>query len=481
MNSVANLVQSTSNPQILSKAQDLEASGACLEAISFLEESAKQSKSPEEIYCAIGRLSMKLENKEKAEENAIEALKANPEFRAAYMLLGEILEANGGRAEATSCYTFVLPNRINQKYFKDSVSVIDSTNSVSTERLLAYPAEPAIRLHDPKSLSTDSEDDFNWEKIQAGDAYIDVLEKGKIWFDEFNIVVSDKENNVLGNHTIGNNNLIGSAMSVSKPQKHKGRVMALVARGSGIYYHWMIDILPGLAALRASGISISSIDKFIVHGPVNNWHLETLAHFGIKKAQVVKARHERFIEADELIVPFFRNGMGSSMGSWIPEFLNQEFGSTSNENSGLGRRLYLTRAVRGSRGIENEEDLARVLTERGFEAIACENFSREEQAELMSQADVVVAPHGAALTNIVYCRPGTKIIEFYGSHISPAYWAISRLCKLDYYSHFCFENEDNRSPSDVVKHAKTRVERMGKGYPINADEISDLLDYAAVY
>lgn len=481
MSSVAKLLHLTSDSKMLAQASEQEACGAFLEAIATLEQSIEFSKSPEETYCKMAQLYVKQKDTNMAESTAIQALLANPEYRAAYMLLGEILESKGNRSEAASCYTFVLPERMNRQYFNESISIIDSIDSHSTQRHSAFPAEPAILLHKPKHISNDSMEDFSWTHIKAADAYIDVLKGGRIWFDEFNIVVSDKQNNILSNHTVGNNQLIGSKMNDSQPHKLKGRVMALVARGSGIYYHWMIDILPGLAALKASGIALSSIDKFIVHGPVSNWHLETLAHFGIKKGQIVKARHHRFIEADELIVPFFRNGMGSSMASWIPSFLNQEFGPKSNEDSRPKKRLYLTRAVRGSRGIANEEELTAVLSKRGFESIACENFSREEQAALMAQAEVVVAPHGAALTNIVYCQPGTKIIEFYGSHISPAYWAISRLCKLDYYSHFCYENEDNRSPADTVKHAKTRVERMGKGYPINASEISDLLDYAAIY
>ena len=44
--------------------------------------------------------------------------------------------------------------------------------------------------------------------------------------------------------------------------------------------------------------------------------------------------------------------------------------------------------------------------------------------ELFSSADVVVATHGAALTNIMFMPPGSRVLEmFNGSHmISPYIW-----------------------------------------------------------
>jgi len=38
-------------------------------------------------------------------------------------------------------------------------------------------------------------------------------------------------------------------------------------------------------------------------------------------------------------------------------------------------------------------------------------LSPQEQARLFHDADVVIAPHGGALANLIFCRPGTRIIE----------------------------------------------------------------------
>ena len=48
-------------------------------------------------------------------------------------------------------------------------------------------------------------------------------------------------------------------------------------------------------------------------------------------------------------------------------------------------------------------------------------MSVAEQVELFVYADVVVAPHGAGLTNLLFCREGTRIVEIFPpTYINPA-------------------------------------------------------------
>ena len=51
-------------------------------------------------------------------------------------------------------------------------------------------------------------------------------------------------------------------------------------------------------------------------------------------------------------------------------------------------------------------------------------MSLADQVRLFSGADVIVAPHGAELTNLGFCRPGTQIIELL----------------MDAYCNWCFRN-----------------------------------------
>jgi capsular polysaccharide biosynthesis protein len=45
-----------------------------------------------------------------------------------------------------------------------------------------------------------------------------------------------------------------------------------------------------------------------------------------------------------------------------------------------------------------------------------------------------VAPHGAGLCNIVFCSPGTKVIEIFSPElVTLFYWKLSNQLGLDYY------------------------------------------------
>ncbi|MFH5774846.1 glycosyltransferase family 61 protein [Paracoccus sp. NGMCC 1.201697] len=63
------------------------------------------------------------------------------------------------------------------------------------------------------------------------------------------------------------------------------------------------------------------------------------------------------------------------------------------------------------RGIEGHEPLLEELTALGFEQVAFEHLSPLEQVAAMNGADIVIAPHGAGLANMIYARPGATVIE----------------------------------------------------------------------
>lgn len=58
-----------------------------------------------------------------------------------------------------------------------------------------------------------------------------------------------------------------------------------------------------------------------------------------------------------------------------------------------------------------------LLSRHGFEAVEMERLPWPEQVALMARTRVLLAPHGAGLTNMLFCAPGTTVIEI----ADPAY------------------------------------------------------------
>ncbi len=78
------------------------------------------------------------------------------------------------------------------------------------------------------------------------------------------------------------------------------------------------------------------------------------------------------------------------------------------ENAG-GKRVYITR--KHMRYVANAEQIEQIAKVAGFSVYELEGMTPRAQIELFRDAEFVIAPHGAGLANLLFCAPGTKVIE----------------------------------------------------------------------
>ncbi|MTH77808.1 glycosyltransferase 61 family protein [Paracoccus aestuariivivens] len=93
--------------------------------------------------------------------------------------------------------------------------------------------------------------------------------------------------------------------------------------------------------------------------------------------------------------------------------------------STLPRMVWMDRDEKGDarkRGLSGERPLLEALRERGFQSVCFEHLSPLEQIASMQAADIVVAPHGAGLANMIYARPDTLVIEIGTRQTQLARW-----------------------------------------------------------
>ncbi len=217
--------------------------------------------------------------------------------------------------------------------------------------------------------------------------------------------------------------------------------------GAHCYYHWMLDILPKLGLLERQGISIDSIDHFIVRQITGDFQRETLANLGIDESRIVEAVHQQYWQCDRLLHVDMNNGINLKMNRFVPLWLKQTFLSQPADTSRL--RLYLGRPEGVRRGLMNEDQIKPLIEAAGFTMVVMEGMSVSEQAALLSRADALMAPHGGALTNMVFCKPGIPVIELMSRHVYPYYYGLSELCGHRY--HAIIENPEADFPR-LVNH-----------------------------
>ncbi len=269
----------------------------------------------------------------------------------------------------------------------------------------------------------------------------------------------------------GNDNIIFRKKMFSSPHHYKGNVFSLLSGGGAVdyYYHWVIDSLPKLFLLKQSGL-YDQIDYFLVPNYAHKFQIEYLNFFGITEDKIINAEINRHIQADQLIVASYIRIM-AHLPQWVPDFLHQEFiGSERNKKEKL---IYIARGDAAvNRKVLNENELISMLKEMNFEIHFLSKLNVKEQAQLFNSAKLIVASHGGGLTNLAFCDPGTKVLEFFpDNYVNHLFYDICNKRKLDYDYLVCkaedFTGNDlERAAANVVadlKGIKNKVTALLQG------------------
>lgn len=85
-------------------------------------------------------------------------------------------------------------------------------------------------------------------------------------------------------------------------------------------------------------------------------------------------------------------------------------------------KLYFRRPSHLYRPLQNEKEVASFLESRGFQSVYPEQFSLMDFISILKNADFVVAESGAAITNMMFAKPGTKFLEITPALVTPEFW-----------------------------------------------------------
>jgi capsular polysaccharide biosynthesis protein len=198
------------------------------------------------------------------------------------------------------------------------------------------------------------------------------------------------------------------------------------------YFHWMFDVLPRIHLLEKSQ-SFQEVDQFIVGDRLLPFQAETLAAIGIPQDKLILSNEAFHIKSARLIVPSLP-GISGSVPLWACEFLRKKLLPSPSPQEASANKIYISRSNAQQRRMLNEDRLIEYLVQREFKILTMEQLSVREQAKIFATADLIIAPHGAALTNLVFCRPHTQLIEIFSpSYLNPCYRALSNLIGIDYW------------------------------------------------
>lgn len=292
-----------------------------------------------------------------------------------------------------------------------------------------YP-ERVFQLVNPKSLENPPDWRFRDGAERIPESFVTVVPDGRLWGRG---AVISPDNKLIWNvsQEISFNpreHSIFQQQQLPPAENYTETLGVLTFPVSVNYYHWMLDILPKIDLLRRSGLTV---DKYlIIRDGLTDFQRFTLSVLGLPEHMLAECTHGMHIKAARLVVPSHVMDKNRACHFLRNELMVKRHIQPDEQSE----RLYISRADTFHRHVLNEDEVTGLLAKYGFRTVTLKHMTVDDQIRLFSSAKIIVAPHGAGLTNLVFCKPGTKIIEFFSpNYIDLSYWRLSSYASLDYY------------------------------------------------
>ena len=202
-------------------------------------------------------------------------------------------------------------------------------------------------------------------------------------------------------------------------KKFNGKVFSLVqgASGNNNYFHWMFDILPRLIILEKF-YNLNDINFFYCP-QIKPWQLSTLSIFNIGNDKLINSNLHRHIQADKILAvshPWYSKGLilneAKNLPSWIINeiaFKFEKYGKKFECND----KIFIDRRESNYNHCQiiNDEEIKTYLRKKGFTVYRVGELNFFEQIYLFQNAKIVIGAHGAAFTNLIFCKENTKVLD----------------------------------------------------------------------
>lgn len=224
--------------------------------------------------------------------------------------------------------------------------------------------------------------------------------------------------------------------------KIPGKVAVISQLDSKNYCHWLYEILGRLSILEMNNIEY---DWLYVSYEEQPFVKKIGELWGIDTSKIISPHDHYFtIEAETLIVPSlvihtdqghrqFGNFYHPSTMTYTKNKLLNRALEKNIDPTQFSKRFFISRGDNiNARKILNEDDVFKIFEAKGFKRYELTNLSIEEQIILFHNAEMIAGEHGAGLTNVLFCKPNTRIIEIFHTFVPMDFWYASSFGNLNY-------------------------------------------------
>jgi len=300
--------------------------------------------------------------------------------------------------------------------------------------LLITNEETQVSVKPPITINKHLHGNFCSDILKYPTDYIIELSNEKI-YGENGLVIAD--NKVLNNFNIlydhiGNIEKSDVFTRINKPKVNQinGSVAVMTTLWADFYYHWMLEVLPKFHMLKEQNINP---DYYLLNIQNKSFQKACLKELKIPEEKILITDKNTFIQAEKLIVPSIPGYTGHNP-MWAIEFVRSTFLRDTTPDNSYPAKIYISRKKAYSRRFVNDEEVETILKNLEFKEIIIENYDIFEQAKIFFNAKIIFSPHGGGLTNIIFSRSKTKVIEVFSPAMPiPCYWSLCNALNIENY------------------------------------------------
>ena len=214
-------------------------------------------------------------------------------------------------------------------------------------------------------------------------------------------------------------------------------VLSQGASGHFNYAHWLFDILPKLK-IFSEIYNLNKIDNYYF-SKLNSFQKETLKILNIDYKKFIDSNNYRHIKSNKLIAVshpnYFRGTMfnaHSNMPDWIIFYLRKIFLKKKMKKYEY-KKIFIDRSDSSQKHCKliNNQEVISFLESKKFKVLKLSEINFKDQIAIFFHSKVIIAPHGAGLANLTFCKKKTKVIEISPkNHGNQMYERISKINKL---------------------------------------------------
>jgi capsular polysaccharide biosynthesis protein len=281
-----------------------------------------------------------------------------------------------------------------------------------------------------------------------------ILELAEPQFSFRNHLLLDGDLNVLGGDLATRADLLAfREYAPTHVLKLRGTVAYLSNTWVDNYYHWMQLTLPLIRLYKKFNSGAFADYYYIGESRLEDIQRETLERLGIAPGKIVRqaCRGDRLIAGIVLHRP--QHAGARYRDVWGHQFVRELFPLQGND-ADYPKRIYVKRGDARTRRILNEPALSQYLESLGFISISLTGKSVAEQARIFGNAEFIIGPHGAALTNVLFAAPGAKLLEIFPPGIAESSFFTAATYSSMKYSYFVADKAGAHMTVDTQKLAR---------------------------